>query len=322
MKIIQTHKIDTMDSYEIAEVEAPRPAPGEVLIKVHACSIGYVDALLALGGYQVKPQLPHTPGSDISGIVESVGEGVETIKSGDRVFAMASKGFAEFALAPAHFVYPLSDRLSFEEGACLPLNYLTTLYALRGRGRLQPEETVLIFGAAGGVGSSAIQLAKAMGARVIAAASSEEKRNFALKLGADIAIDTNPEGWRDRLKAIGKPNIVLDPLCGPLFESAFRSLAWNGRHLVIGFVGGDIPALPVNLPLMKGASLIGVDVRQYLLYENENAQKDFKDLAAWSGQGLLKPAVDQKFEFNEFRDALKMALSGKVLGKVVLGLGG
>lgn len=318
MKIVLTNTIDSIDNYELVETETPRPAPGQVLIKVHACSIGYVDSLLALGGYQVKPPLPHTPGQDISGIVESVGEGVESFRKGDRVFALASKGFAEFAVAPEQLVFPLTDSLSFEQGACLPLNYLTSLHALKGRGQLKHGETVLVFGAAGGVGSSAIQVAKAMGATVIAAASSKEKRDFAAGLGADATIDTTPEGWRERLKAIGKPDIVFDPLCGPLFEAAFRSLAWNGRHLVIGFVGGDIPALPVNLPLMKGASLVGVDVRQYMLYELDNVQTDFRDLVSWSEQGLLQPAVGPRFAFEDFRDALKMALSGRVLGKTVL----
>ena len=178
-----------------------------------------------------------------------------------------------------------------------------------------------VFGAAGGVGSAAIQVAKALGATVIAAASTPEKRDFALSVGADAAIDVDPDGWRDRLKALGGgkgPNIVFDPVCGPLFEAAFRSLAWRGRHLVVGFVGGPIPALPANLTLMKGSALLGVDVRQYIQFDGARVPQDLRDLAALAADGRLKPALGNLYPFERFGEALLDAISGKGRGKVVL----
>ncbi|WP_272988237.1 MULTISPECIES: zinc-binding dehydrogenase [Hyphomonas] len=202
-----------------------------------------------------------------------------------------------------------------------PLNYLTVSHGLKDRAALAAGETVLIFGAAGGVGSAAIQVAKALGARVIAAASTEEKRAFALAHGADEAIDTEPDGWRDRLKALtgGKgPDVVFDPVCGPLFELAFRSLRWRGRHMVVGFVGGSIPALPANLTLMKGAALMGVDVRQHMEKELPQAIATLQELAAWAADGRIRPPVGTVYPFDQFGAAMEAALSGKGTGKVVL----
>ncbi|WP_213271384.1 NADPH:quinone oxidoreductase family protein [Hyphomonas sp.] len=321
MKAAVAESLESLDSYRLQETDMPVAGTGQVLIRVAACGVGYVDSLVALGRYQVKPPLPHTPGQEVAGIVEAVGEGVANIAPGDRVMTMTTKGFAQYAVAAAPMVVKLPDALSFAEGASLPLNYITAMHALKDRGAVAAGETVLVFGAAGGVGSASIQVAKALGARVIAAASTEEKRNFALVHGADLAIDTSADGWRNRLKALtdGKgPNVVLDPVCGPLFEPAFRSLAWRGRHLVVGFVGGPIPALPSNLTLMKGAALLGVDVRQYLQYETRRAIDDFHQLAGWASEGKVKPPIGTVFPFDQFGEAMVSALSGKGTGKVVL----
>lgn len=318
MKAVIAQVLDSLESYRLAEAEKPAPGPHEILIRVMACGVGYVDALVALGRYQVKPPLPHTPGQDISGWVEAVGDKVTGFAAGDRVVAMGQRGFAEYALAPAMLAVPMPAGMGFEAAAAFPLNYLTAWHGLKDRGALNPGETVLVFGAAGGVGSAAIQIAKAMGAKVIAAASTPEKRDFALALGADAAIDVEPDGWRDRLKALGKPDIVFDPVCGPLFEAAFRSLAWRGRHLVVGFVGGPIPALPSNLTLMKGAALLGVDVRQYIQFDGARVPQDLRDLAALVAQGALKPPVGNSYAFEAFGEALMDAISGKGHGKVVL----
>lgn len=321
MKAAVADTLDSLESYRLKDVDLPVAGPGQVLIKVAACGVGYVDSLVALGRYQVKPPLPHTPGQEVAGTVEAVGEGVAHVAPGDRVMTMTGKGFAEYAVAAAPMVVKLPDALSFAEGASLPLNYITAMHALKDRGAVAEGETVLVFGAAGGVGSAGVQVAKALGARVIAAASTEEKRAFALAHGADLAIDTSPEGWRDRLKVLteGKgPNVILDPVCGPLFEPAFRSLAWRGRHLVVGFVGGPIPALPSNLTLMKGAALLGVDVRQYLQYETKRAIGDLHQLASWAGEGKIKPPVGRVYPFAEFGEAMVSALSGQGTGKVVL----
>lgn len=321
MKAAIAESLESLDSYRLQETDRPVAGPGQVLIRVAACGVGYVDSLVALGRYQVKPPLPHTPGQEVAGIVEAVGEGVAHVAPGDRVMTMTTKGFAEYAVAAAPMVVKLPDALSFAEGASLPLNYITAMHALKDRGAVAAGETVLVFGAAGGVGSAGVQVARALDARVIAAASTDEKRAFALAHGADLAIDTSPEGWRDRLKGLtdGKgPNVILDPVCGPLFEPAFRSLAWRGRHLVVGFVGGPIPALPSNLTLMKGAALLGVDVRQYLQYETRRAIADLHQLASWASEGKIKPPIGAVFPFAHFGEAMVSALSGKGVGKVVL----
>ena len=213
--------------------------------------------------------------------------------------------------------------MTFAQAAGFRINYITTMHALRDRGNLQSGETLLVFGAAGGVGSSAIQIGKLFGAKVIAVGSTEAKRAFALELGADATLDTDPEGWRDRLKVLcdGKgPNVIFDPVCGPLFEPAFRSLSWNGRHLVIGFVGGPIPALPSNLPLMKGASLVGVDVRQFNIYEAERSATHLAELLELVADGKLNPPVGREFDLEQFRDALEFALSGQGMAKTIINI--
>lgn len=321
MKAVVAQTLESLESYSLAEVERPVPGPHEILIRVAACGVGYVDALVALGRYQVKPPLPHTPGQDVSGRVEAVGEKVAGFAVGDRVMAMAARGFAEYAVAPAALAAPMPAGMAFEAAAAFPLNYLTAWHGLKDRGALKAGETVLVFGAAGGVGTAAIQIAKALGAKVIAAASTPEKRDFAAALGADAVINVEPDGWRDRLKALGKPDLVFDPVCGPLFEAAFRSLAWRGRHLVVGFVGGPIPALPSNLTLMKGAALLGVDVRQYILFDGARVPQDLRDLAALAGTGALNPPVGKSHAFEDFGAALMEAISGKGRGKVVLRVG-
>ncbi len=322
MKLVRADAINSVDDYKMIDAPVPVPSKGEVLVKVHACGMGYVDALVALGGYQVKPQTPYTPGLEIGGVVEAVGEDVSHVRAGDRVVANAfGGGLAEYAIAAADMVWRIPASMSFAQAAGFRTNYLTALHVLKDRAALRPGERLLVLGAAGGVGLAAVQIGKLMGAHVIAAASTEEKRAFALEHGADQALDVTPEDWRARLKAAcdGKgPDVVFDPVCGPLFEAAFRSLAWNGRHLVVGFAGGPIPKLPVNLPLMKGAALMGVDVRQFVLFEAERAHAHVEQLLAWSEQEKLVPAVGRRFPFSEFAEAMKFAMSGKGWGKTII----
>ncbi|HEY3653355.1 MAG TPA: zinc-binding dehydrogenase [Steroidobacteraceae bacterium] len=254
MRKVQAEAVESISDYRVVDAEVPRPGPDEVLVKVAACGVGYVDALVALGRYQVKPSLPHTPGQDVSGWVEDGGDGVADLAVGDRVMTTVRGGFAEFVIAPATSVVKIPSRMQFGEAAAFRMNYVTALHGLRDRGDVKSGETVVVLGAAGGFGAAAIQVAKVGGARVIAVASAEEKRAFCKSLGADETLSTAPEGWRDRLKAAcggAGPDVVFDPVCGPLFEPAFRALAWGGRHLILGFVGGPIPALPANLPLMN-----------------------------------------------------------------------
>jgi NADPH2:quinone reductase len=323
MKALQAAHLESIDGYSIVDLPVPEPGPGQVRIRVAACGVGYVDALVSLGRYQVKPPLPHIPGGEAGGAIDALGEGVERLAVGDRVTATVRGGFAQFSIARAADVVRIPPAMSFEQASGFRINYLTALHGLRDRAGLQSGERLLVTGAAGGVGMAAVQIGKVLGAQVIAAASSEEKRAFALAHGADLAIDTAPEGWRDRLKALtdGKGvDAIFDPTCGPLFELAFRSLAWRGRHLVIGFAGGPIPALPANLPLMKGAALIGVDVRQFPLFEADRAAAYLAELLVWVADGRLEPPVGRVFSFDEAKAALTYALEGSGMGKTVLRL--
>lgn len=321
MRAVQSDQLDSLDAYTTVDVPTPEPSATDVRIRVAACGVGYVDSLVALGRYQVKPPLPHIPGAEIAGHVDAIGTAVQGIAVGDRVMAQVRGGFADYAIAPAAAVNRIPDAMRFEQAAGFRTNYLTALHGLRDRARLAPGEKLLVIGAAGGVGLAAVQIGRLMGATVIAVASSEQKRALAAQHGADITLDREVEGWRDRLKAAagGGIDVVFDPVCGPLFQPAFRSLNWGGRHLVVGFVGGPIPALPANLPLMKGAALVGVDVRQFAqVFEADKARAQMDELLDWVGQGRLEPPVGRIFPFEHYREALTFAFSGQGVAKTVL----
>ena len=323
MKAIRAASVASLEEYAEVELPLPEPRPSEVRIKVAFCGVGYVDALVALGRYQVKPPLPHVPGSEVSGWVDAVGAGVTGLAVGDRVMAQVRGGFAEQAIADAASVRRLPDRMRLEQAAGFGINYMTALHGLRDRARLAPGERLLVFGAAGGVGLAAVQIGRLLGARVIAVASTAEKRAVAARQGADITLDREVEGWRERLKAAagGGIDVVFDPVCGPLFQPAFRSLNWGGRHLVVGFVGGEIPALPANLPLLKGAALVGVDCRQFAaVFEVEQANRELDELLGWVGAGRLDPPPGRIFAFTAYRHALAFALSGQGVAKTVLSM--
>ncbi|MFZ4109358.1 MAG: NADPH:quinone oxidoreductase family protein, partial [Polymorphobacter sp.] len=321
MQIVEAASHASLDGYALREVPIPQPGPGQILVKVKACGVSYVDALVALGRYQVKPPLPHIPGSEIAGTVARLGEGVTGFTPGDRVLAQTVAGFAEYALCPAAAARPLPAAINDAQAVALPLNYLTALHGLRDRAHLMAGERLLVFGAAGGVGAAAVQIGRLLGAEVIGVAATPEKRAAAEKFGAHAVLDRDPDGWRDRLKAIapGGVDIVYDPATGELFEAAFRSLRWGGRHLVIGFASGNIPALPANLPLMKGAGLLGVDVRQFLqTHGRARAPAYLDEIIAWAASGALVPPVGRVFDFADFTPALALALSGDSIGKTVL----
>jgi NADPH2:quinone reductase len=320
MQAVQASDLDSIDSYRRVELPVPQPGPGEVRIRVAACGVGYVDALVALGRYQVKPTLPHVPGGEVAGWVDAVDDGIDSLTVGTRVLAQASGGFAQFALARAESVRVLPDRMDLAQAAGFRVNYVTALHALRDRAQLKAGETLLVIGAAGGTGLAAVQIGKLLGARVIGVASTDAKRAAVQRQGADVTLDREPEGWRERLKAIASDGIdvVFDPVSGPLLQPAFRSLRWGGRHLVIGFASGNIPALPLNLPLLKGAALVGVDYRQFAaVYEAGHASKELAELLAWVDDGRLVPPVGRVFGFDQYREALSFALSGGGIGKTI-----
>ena len=304
------------------ELPTPQPGPGEVRIAIRAASLNFPDTLTVQGKYQFKPALPFVPGSEYAGVVEALGEGVTNLKVGDAVAAMGSTGgFATYALAPAKQVLKLPPGFALEDAAAFALTYGTTHHALVDRAALKPGETVLVLGAAGGVGTSAIQIAKAMGAKVIAAASSDEKCAFCRELGADATINYATQNIRDALKELtaGKgPDVVYDPVGGDLAEPVFRSIAWRGRYLVIGFAQGGIPALPWNLALLKGASIVGVFWGDFARREPEANARGMAELAQWYATGKIKPAIDLRLPMRELPAAYARMATRKVQGKVLM----
>jgi NADPH2:quinone reductase len=309
-------------SYRLKPVDPGAPGPGEVRYAVHAAAVSYVDVLIATGGYQLRPPVPFIPGTECAGVVESVGAGVTNFAPGDRMIGRPLGGvFREAGITAASELLHLPSGMSLKEGSAFKVSYSTAYYALVQRGRVQPGETVLVLGAAGAIGHAAVQVAKALGARVIASASSTDKRALAIAAGADAAIDSRSERWRDELKAVndGRPvDLVVDPVGGNATEPAFRSLAWNGRHLIIGFVGGGVAKLPTNLPLLKGASLIGVDVRQFALHEPKQAAANMLALLELQSRHGLRPVIGKTFRLEQFVEAMQLAASGQCLGRVVL----
>lgn len=321
MKAIQTADLSSIDNYVPVDLPVPQPGEGEVRIKVAACGVGFVDALVALGRYQVKPPLPHVPGSEIGGVVDALGPGVTGYAIGERVLAQVRGGFAEYAIASKLAISRIPDRMSLNQAASFRVNYGTALHGLRDRAALKAGETLVVIGAAGGTGLAAVQVGRLLGANVIGVASTEQKRAVVAAAGAQVTLDRDVDGWRDRLKAAA-PNgidVVFDPVSGPLLQPAFRSLGWGGRYLVIGFAGGDIPALPVNLPLLKGAALVGVDYRQFgAVFEAGAAARALDELLAWVAKGDLDVPVGRTFPFGQSREALEYALSGDGAGKTIL----
>ena len=304
------------------ELPTPEPKAGEVRIAIRAASLNFPDLLIVQNKYQTKPPLPFVPGSEYAGVVEAVGDAVTHLKPGDAVAAFGgSGGFATHAVVQAALVMPLPPGFAFDDAAAFVLTYATTHHALLDRAALKAGETVLVLGAAGGVGTAAIQIAKAAGARVIAAASSDEKCAFCRELGADASINYSTSNIRDELKALtgGKgPDVVYDPVGGDLAEPVFRSIAWRGRYLVIGFAQGSIPSLPLNLALLKGASVVGVFWGEFVRREPQHNARALAELAAWYAQGRIKPVIDRSLPMSELPQAFARMGSRQVRGKVVL----
>ena len=311
-----------VDALTWKDLPTPQPAKGQVLIRIQAASLNFPDLLIVQNKYQMKPELPFVPGSEYAGIVEAVGEGVTHLKVGDAVACLSGTGgFATHTLAPAKLCMPLPKGFSPVDAAAFIMIYATSHHALMDRGQLQPGETVLVLGAAGGVGMSAIQIAKLAGAKVIAAASSDEKLAFCKQLGADETINYSTEDLRERLKELTGshgPDVIYDPVGGPFTEPAFRSIAWRGRHLVVGFAAGDIPAIKINLALVKGASIVGVFWGDFARREPEANAKMMQELAAWYLQGKIKPVIDREMPMSELKAAYARMGSREVKGKLVL----
>jgi len=304
------------------ELPTPQPGAGEVLLEIQAASLNFPDLLIVQNKYQMKPPLPFVPGSEYAGVVRAVGEGVKGLQVGQAVACLSGTGgFGTHTLAPAKLCMPLPPEFAPVDAAAFIMTYATSHHALIDRGQLKAGETVLILGAAGGVGTAAIQIAKAMGAKVIAAASTAEKCALCMAQGADATINYGTENLREAIKTLtdGKgPDVVYDPVGGEFAEPAFRSIAWRGRYLVIGFAGGPIPNLPLNLPLLKGASLVGVFWGDFARREPQANTAMMAELAQWYAQGKIKPVIDSTMPMSDLKAAYARMGSRAVMGKLVM----
>lgn len=304
------------------EIPTPAPQKGQVLVRIEAASLNFPDLLIVQNKYQMKPDLPFVPGSEYAGVIEAVGEGVTDLKVGRSVACLSGTGgFGTHTLAPAKLCMPLPPGFPAVDAAAFIMIYATSHHALIDRAALQAGETVFILGAAGGVGTAAIQIAKAAGARVIAAASTDEKCALCKTLGADETINYTTQNMREVLKVLteGKgPDVIYDPVGGDFAEPAFRSIAWRGRYLVVGFASGPIPALPFNLALLKGASIVGVFWGDFARREPQANAAMMAELAKWYAQGKVKPVIDRTMPMSELKAAYAHMGSRGVMGKLVM----
>jgi NADPH2:quinone reductase len=311
-----------VDALTWKELPTPTPSAGEVLVEIHAASLNFPDLLIVQNKYQMKPALPFVPGSEYAGVVQAVGDGVNHLKVGQPVACLSGTGgFATHTLAPAALCMPLPAGFPMVDAAAFIMIYATSHHALVDRAQLKAGETVLILGAAGGVGTSAIQIAKACGARVIAAASSDDKCALCTSIGADATINYTSSNLRDAVKTLtaGKgPDVIYDPVGGDYSEQAFRSIGWRGRYLVVGFAAGPIPSLPLNLALLKGASIVGVFWGDFSKREPKANAAMMTELAHWYGQGKIKPVIDRTMPMTELKAAFAHMGSRGVKGKLVM----
>jgi NADPH:quinone reductase len=322
MKAVLCKAFGPPESLVIEEVESPKPGKGQVVLSVKACGVNFPDTLIIQGKYQSKPAFPFIPGSEVSGIVKEVGEGVDTFKVGVPVIAyIGMGGFAEEVIANASQLIPMPHTLDFATASAFLLTYGTSHHALKDRAQLQPEETLLVLGAAGGVGLAAVEIGKVMGARVIAAASSDEKLEVCKQHGADEVINYSTQDLRDRIKQLtgGKGvDVAFDPLGGDYSEPVLRSMAWGGRFLVIGFASGEIPRIPLNLPLLKVSSIVGVFWGAFMERDPKHGRENIQELIAWINEGKLKPHVSATYPLEHVADALNDLMEREVTGKAVL----
>ncbi|HTN66005.1 MAG TPA: NADPH:quinone oxidoreductase family protein [Burkholderiaceae bacterium] len=310
------------DTLTVEELPEPVPAAGQVSIDVHAAGVNFPDVLIIQNKYQFKPELPFTPGSELAGVVRAVGAGVTHVKPGDRVIAFIGNGaFAQQVVAAAAAVMPMPPGMDFDTAAAITLTYGTSHHAVVDRAQLKAGETMLVLGAAGGVGLAAIEIGKALGARVIAAASTDAKLDVCKAHGADATINYSTQDLREAIKAAtdGKgPDVIYDPVGGIYAEPAFRSIGWRGRYLVVGFANGEIPKLPLNLTLLKGASLVGVFWGEFARREPKANLAAMRELMGWLAQGKIKPHISARYALAETPQALNDMAARKVTGKIVI----
>ncbi|MFZ3153365.1 NADPH:quinone oxidoreductase family protein [Pseudomonas sp.] len=322
MKAVLCKAFGPAETLVLEEIASPEAKKNEVLLEVHAAGVNFPDTLIIEGKYQFKPPFPFSPGGEAAGVVTAVGEKVSHLKVGDRVMALTGWGsFAEAVAVPGYNVMPIPASMDFASAAAFGMTYGTSMHALKQRANLQPGETLLVLGASGGVGLAAVEIGKAMGAKVIAAASSAEKLEVAKAAGADELINYSDSNLKDEVKRLtgGQgADVIYDPVGGDLFDAAIRSIAWNGRLLVVGFASGRIPELPVNLTLLKGAAVVGVFWGAFAQRQPQDNAANFQQLFAWHAEGKLKPLVSQTFPLEQAAEAINTLGQRKAVGKVVV----
>lgn len=322
MKAVLCKSYGPPESLVLEDIPSPVPGKNEVVITVKACGVNFPDTLIIEGKYQFKPEMPFSPGGEVAGIVKEVGEGVKHLKVGQKVFSMTGHGgFAEEVLANAAATFPIPDGMDFQTAAGFSTTYGTSYHALVDRAKIQPGETLLVLGAAGGVGLAAVDLAVQLGAKVIAAASTDEKLALCREYGATETINYSKENLRDRLKELtGKKgvDVVYDPVGGEFSEIAFRRTAWEGRFLVIGFAIGEIPKMPMNLPLLKGSQIVGVFWGAFVARNPQKNMANFMQMLQWYQQGKIRPYIHAAFPLDQAAQAMNEMLNRKVKGKVIL----
>ena len=324
MRAIHVTEFRNIDDIDMSDIPEPSISADQALVRIHAAGVGFVDGLKVSGLYQTRDKLPFIPGSEFSGVIEKLGDNVQGFAPGDRVMGLVWNGaMAEKAAIAATSLEKIPDGISFSAAAAASANYVTVTYGLTEQGKVQPGETVLVLGASGGIGSAAVQLAALLGAKVIGAASSDEKCAFAREAGAHETLNYGDPDWRDKLKELtGKRgvDVIVDPIGGEIGLLAFRHMAWGGRFLVVGFASGEIPALPYNLPLLKGASLIGVDAAQLRLHAPDLRAKAVAQVMDWLKTGALKPIVGGEYPFAQYKEAFSALRGREARGKVILRL--
>lgn len=320
MRAVVCHEWGDLESLAIEDVPSPVPGEGEVLIEVHAAGVNFADLLIVKGEYQHKPPFPFSPGAEVAGTVSALGAGVSGLQIGQRVLAMVDHGgYAQEAVAQAHEVTPLPETMDFETAATFPIVYTTSHLALGHRARLEPGEVLLVHGASGGVGLTAVEVGKAMGATVIASASSAEKLHVALEHGADFVINYAEEDIRQRvLDLTGGADVVYDPVGGDAFTASLRCINPGGRILVIGFASGSVPQIPANHLLVKDASALGFSLTQMRRHAPEAVEAAMHELLAWVASGRLQPLVSSTVPFEDFADGMRLLRDRRSTGKVAI----
>ncbi len=322
MKAIVCNAFGPVEDLEYKDVPDPKAGKGQVVVDIKACGVNFPDGLIVQGLYQMKPEVPFIPGNEVAGVISEIGEGVPHLKVGQRVIALCMLGgYAEKVACAATHVMPLPDEISFDEAAGLVTAHATAHHGLKQRANIQPGETLLVTGAAGGTGLAAVQIGKQMSAKVIAVCSTQEKLDMAKANGADILINYSEVDLKSAIKDVtnGKGvDVVYECVGGDTFHACSRSMAWNGRLLVVGFAGGTIPEFPVNLSLVKGYSVVGVFWGSFTQHQPQDFAQNMKELLTWYVQGKVKVVVDEALPLAQAKDALNKVMGREVKGKMSL----